>query len=134
MQAGIISLIYPASGGRRSCIRRMPHPPRRYLARTRSAALVPAKPRQRMSAILVRGTCAAVETRRPAQSGSRLVRVATPGTMRSRKAACSHMVQGRYAGGDALAQGSELDDLLDDARRGDEMPDRPLECGHRRRV
>jgi len=51
-----------------------------HLARSSTAALVPAKPRHSTSAIGLRGTCGCADTDRPAHSGSSSRSVAMPGT------------------------------------------------------
>ena len=89
-------------------------PGSRYAARTTRAALVPAKPRQRISATLLRGFCAAADTGTPAQAGSSRARFATPGTV-------------------PRASAVERERRFQNSGRGDRVPDRPLERGRRRR-
>ena len=92
------------------------HPPSYgdQTARTTSAAFVPAKPRQRISATSLVGACGAADTGTPAQSGS------------SRS-------QTRDPGHDAALERHEREHRLEDARRGDQVADRPLEAGDGRR-
>src|SRR4030095_8682680 len=60
---------------------RVRHPRNIYDARTTMAALVPANPRDTISATGPVGTCGAAEMRSPAHSGSGSVKVAIPGTV-----------------------------------------------------
>ena len=75
---------------------------------------MPANPRHRMSATRVRGAWAAAETGSPAHSGSRRSRVATAGHFVSRER-------------------RQRERRFQDPRGGDQVTDRPLERGHRRR-
>ena len=81
-----------AAAGRRESIRHRRCAPSRQAARTTSAASVPAKPRQRISATLFRGDCGPADTGSPAHAGSSRSRFATPGTTPRASAASASTV------------------------------------------